>query len=77
MERAKMTPMARLLRQSSGLHQRARENTHDVNEAYLIVHQVMTRAIGCADKHESDLGPALTRALEHRKQRLAGIRATV
>jgi hypothetical protein len=70
-----MTPMTRLLRQSSDLHLSARENTQDVNEAYLVVHQVMTRAIGRAEDHDSDLGAALARALEQRAKRLSASEA--
>jgi len=70
-----MTPMARLLRQSASLYQRAQENTQDVNEAYLVVHEVMTRAMGRVDDHDSDLGPALARALDHRTQRIAALEA--
>lgn len=66
-----MTPMARLLRQGKSLRTRANESTNDVNEAYLVVHQVMTHAIGCIGDDEADLHPALMSALRSRSQRLA------
>ena len=66
-----MTPMARLLRQGKSLRTRANESTNDVNEAYLVVHQVMTHAIGRIGDDEADLHPALMSALRGRSQRLA------
>jgi hypothetical protein len=75
MERAIMTPISRLLSQAKGLHQRARQSTNDANEAYLLVHHVMTRAIGRISEHDADLGPALTRALQCRSLRLANVGA--
>ncbi len=61
-----MTPMTRLLKQRSALSKRAVEATSDVNEAYLIVHQVMARAISRVSEHDSDLGPSLGVALDKR-----------
>lgn len=61
-----MTPMARLLKQRSVLCKQAVEATRDVNEAYLIVHRVMARAIGRPNEHDCDLGPSLGIALDKR-----------
>ena len=61
-----MTPMSGLLEQRPALCKRAVEATRDVNEAYLIVHQVMARAISRAGEHHSDLGPCLGIALDRR-----------
>lgn len=70
-----MTPMARLLKQRRALCKQAVEATSDVNEAYLIVHRVMARAIGCPDEHDADLGPSLGIALNKRaaRMRTAGV----
>jgi hypothetical protein len=59
-----MTAMTKLLLQRSTLCRRAVAETSDVNEAYLIVHQVMARAFGAARCHDPDLGPALSHALD-------------
>jgi len=59
-----MTVMASLLLQRSTLCRRAVEETSDVNEAYLIVHQVMARAFSGVRNHDPDLGPALAHALD-------------
>ena len=72
-----MTLMARLLMQQPNLCQRAVANTDDVNESYLIVHQVMTRAFSGVCDHEPDLGPALARALDKRSRRLATLEAAL
>lgn len=72
-----MTPMASLLKQRSVLCRRALETTGDVNEAYMIVHQVMVGAVRAVRDHAHDLGPALTRALDMRSRRLAGARAAI
>ena len=72
-----MTPMARLLKQGSVLRQSATDETRDVNEAYLIVHQVMTHAIGHAGNEDSNLGPALARALQNRTRRLANAESAI
>lgn len=61
-----MTPMTRLLKQRPALSKRAVEATSDVNEAYLIVHRVMARAISRADERDFDLGRALGIALDKR-----------
>lgn len=61
-----MTPMTRLLKQRPALCERAVEATSDVNEAYLIVHQVMARAISRVGEHNSDLSPSLGIALDKR-----------
>lgn len=68
-----MTPMARLLRQGKSLRTCANESTNDVNEAYLVVHQVMTHAIGRIGDDEGDLRPTLISALRSRSQRLAAV----
>ncbi len=70
MERTNLTAMARLLRQTPSLCLSARETVDDVNEAYLVVHQVMSHAIGCGSDHDSDLGSALAQALRDRTKRL-------
>lgn len=72
-----MTPISRLLRQKPNLCARAVEQTRDVNEAYLVVHGVMANAFGRVNEADHDLGPDLTRALDHRAQRRerAGSRA--
>jgi hypothetical protein len=75
MERALMTPISRLLSQGKGLHQRATLSVNDVNEAYLLVHHVMTRAIGRIGEQDVDLGPAMTRALQRRSLRLLNVGA--
>ena len=64
-----MTPISRLLKQRRGLYHRAVEQTLDVNEAYLIVHGVMTHAFAHAG--DADLSDALSSALDVRAQRLA------
>jgi hypothetical protein len=70
-----MTPMARLLRQRPALCERAVEATSDVNEAYLIVHQVMARAISCVREHDSDLRLSLGVALDKRAARAQSVGA--
>lgn len=70
-----MTSLARLLRQRPALCLRAVEVTRDVNEAYLIVHQVMAPALSAAGDHEFDFGPSLARALDKRARRLASVGA--
>jgi hypothetical protein len=63
-----MTQFSRLLRQGSALYRHAMEQTRDVNEAYLIVHGVMARALGRVG--DADLDAALASALEVRSERL-------
>jgi hypothetical protein len=65
-ERRNMTPMTRLLKQRPALSKCAVEATNDVNEAYLIVHQVMTRAFSRAGEHDFDLSSSLGIALDKR-----------
>lgn len=65
-----MNPISKLLEQRPGLALRAMEQTRDLNEAYLIVHGVMTRALRRANDIEHDLGPDLTCALAVRTKRL-------
>jgi hypothetical protein len=65
-----MTEISKLLKQRPGLALRAMEQTSDLNEAYLIVHGVMTRALGRANDSEHDLGPDLTCALAVRAKRI-------
>jgi hypothetical protein len=64
-----MTPMTRLLRQEPNLYSRALEQTRDVNEAYLLVHNVMVRALGHGPNPDLDL--AMTCALNKRSRALA------
>jgi len=59
-----MTPTAALLLQSPALRRRACEHTRDTNEAYLMVHNVMVRALGGADGEAPEL--ALARAIDKR-----------
>lgn len=70
-----MTPTTNLLRQQSTLYRRAFDDTRDVNEAYLIVHDVMARALNRGFDLDVDLEPALARALDMRTRRLATLRA--
>jgi hypothetical protein len=60
-----MTPMAKLLRQTPTLCRRAFEHTRDVNEAYLLVHDLVARAVG-RDFGDQDADLALTNALAER-----------
>jgi hypothetical protein len=66
---AEMTPISRLLKQTPSLCRRAMEQTLGANEAYLVVHNVMTRALSRLSDAEHDLGPALASALEIRGKR--------
>ncbi len=66
-----MTAISRLLKQRSALCRRALEQTYDVNEAYLVVHGVMARALKCDEEPEHDLGPAMASALQLRSRRMA------
>lgn len=68
-----MTATTRLLKQMPNLYRRALEHTRDVNEAYLLVHAVIARALSGGSDHNPDLGPALARRLDMR--RLDGIQA--
>lgn len=63
-----MTSISRLLGQTSALYRRAVEQTCDVNEAYLVVHCVVARALSGVGGH--DLGAALASVLEVRSQHL-------
>lgn len=65
-----MTPITRLLKQKPSLCERAVAQTHDVNEGYLVVHNVMSKAFGRASGGDEDLGPALACALDVRAKRL-------
>jgi hypothetical protein len=65
-----MTPITRLLKQRPLLCEHAVERTRDVNEGYLLVHNVMARALGRANDAEHDLGAALTYALDLRAKHL-------
>jgi hypothetical protein len=71
-----MTPITRLLTQRRDLCLRAVERTLDVNEGYLLVHNVMAKALSRAADSDPDLGPALACALDARAQRLR-LEATV
>lgn len=68
-----MTRIASLLGQKSALCRRAFEQTSDMNEAYLMVHGVMARALSRTDGLEHDLGAALASALAGHSQRLDGL----
>lgn len=72
-----MTPIAKLLKQGPGLCRSALAQTHDVNEAYLLVHNVMAGALRRVCGPESDLAAALAAALEVRSRRLAGVQAAL
>ena len=65
-----MTPISRLLKQKPLLCERAVEQTRDVNEGYLVVHNVMARALNRVNDPDHDLGPALACALDLRAKRL-------
>jgi hypothetical protein len=65
-ERRNMTTISGLLRQKTALYRRAVEQTCDVNEAYLVVHGVMARALSGVGEADRDLGAALASALEIR-----------
>jgi hypothetical protein len=58
-----MTPMAEFLRQMPRLRLRAFDHTGDTNAAYMLVHDLMTRAMGkpCVSANDSD--QALTNAI--------------
>ncbi|MBK6703098.1 MAG: hypothetical protein IPL62_11695 [Caulobacteraceae bacterium] len=77
MEHAIMTPIARLLRQGVGLRYAATQNTKDVNEAYFVVHEVMTDAFARTGDRDRDLGSSLACALVRRSRRLANAAAIV
>lgn len=66
-----MTEITRLLRQKTVLCARAFEHTRDLNEAYLIVHGVMTKALRSVGSMQPDLGRAMTVALDARARSLA------
>jgi hypothetical protein len=72
-----MTSISSLLRQKSALYRRAVEQTCDVNEAYLVVHGVMARALSVAGDAEHDLGAALASVLEIRSQHLDRVAVTL
>lgn len=65
-----MTPIANLLRQGAALRHSATQSTKDVNEAYFVVHEVMTDAF--ARNHDGDhqLAPSLASALLQRSRKL-------
>lgn len=65
-----MTHMTKLLKQMPELCRSAFAHTRDVNEAYLLVHTVMTRAFGRLGDAEIDLAPAMACALNTRARRL-------
>jgi hypothetical protein len=67
-----MTPMAEFLRQMPQLRRRAFAHTHDTNAAYLLVHDLMARAMGrgCVGAHDHDLALSKTiAALDSRAAR--------
>ncbi len=65
-----MTKMTRLLNQKPDLCRSAFAQTRDVNEAYLLVHNVMARAIARIADADIDLAPAMACALTTRARRL-------
>jgi len=75
LENRNMTPIANLLKQKSALCLHALEQTQDLNEAHLLVHGVMTRALARVDGAIPDLGSAMTLALDARAQRLTRLAA--
>lgn len=72
-----MTPIARLLRQGAGLRHAATYNTKDVNEAYFVVHEVMTDAFARVGDGDRDLGASLMGALFRRSRKLANVAVIV
>lgn len=66
-----MTPIAQLLTQKRALCLHAFEQTRDLNEAYFLVHGVMTHALSRAGDSAQDLDSAMAHALDARTQRLA------
>lgn len=64
-----MTPISHLLKQRPALFRSAVEQTRDANEAHLVVHGVMARALSSVRDVDHDLGPALASALEARSNR--------
>lgn len=64
-----MTPIARLLRQKRILCLHAFEQTGDLNEAHLLVHEVMTTALRRVDGPEQDLSAAMAHVLDVRARR--------
>lgn len=66
-----MTPIAKLLRQGAALHRSATQSTNDVNEAYFIVHEVMTDAFARNHDDDHQLAPLLASALLRRSRKLS------
>ena len=66
-----MTPIAKLLRQGAALRRSATQSTSDVNEAYFIVHEVMTDAFARDHDGDHQLAPSLTSALLQRSRKLS------
>jgi hypothetical protein len=65
-----MTAIVELLKQKVALCIHAFEQTRDLNEAHLLVHGVMARALGRVDGPKQDLSAAMTQALNARALRL-------
>lgn len=65
-----MSQMTKLLDQKLDLCRSAFAQTRDVNEAHLLVHNVMTYAFGRPGEAELDLAPAMACALNARARRL-------
>jgi hypothetical protein len=63
MEHASMTPIGRLLRQGASLRLAARQDTSDVNQAYLAVHTQITQALGRIRDEEAELHALKLKAL--------------
>jgi hypothetical protein len=68
-----MTPIALVLEQRSTLLLHAFEQTRDLNEAYFLVHGVITQALGRVGGPEQDLGSVMKRALDARARQTAGL----
>lgn len=66
-----MTPIAKLLGQGAALHRSATQSTNDVNEAYFIVHEVMTDAFARNHDDDHQLVPLLASALLQRSRELS------
>jgi hypothetical protein len=68
-----MTPISRLLMQKATLCLRAFEQTRDLNEAHILVHGVISNALGRINGPKQDLALAMESALDARARRLGGL----
>jgi hypothetical protein len=75
LRRQNMTRNDHLLMQKRTLCQHAFKETRDLNEAYLLVHCVISHALGQADSDDENLVSAMSVALTARAQRLADLAA--